>query len=188
MSISVIAGPHYLQGPASRPHCWAGSAGIGMQSADPRREQLKWSITDKCEIRSHHWLGCISCCNGPLEMRKCQNFSGCWWGSPPPSCPIKVSLLRLLSQTSTNHQVRNHPNQCREIDYYVFPSLYHKYINYANYEHCILTKTHFLSPFRWYAWRPNSGCCIQLTARNALYFLQSQALPRLLVTVYVSHA
>lgn len=34
---------------------------------------------------------------------------------------------------------RNH----LQTQYYVFPSLYHKYINYANYEHCILTKTRF---------------------------------------------
>lgn len=45
----------------------------------------------------------------------------------------------------------NHLDPCQETEYYVFPSLYHKYINYANYEHCILTKTHFLSPFRCYA-------------------------------------
>lgn len=90
----------------------------------------------------------ICCCTGPFGMRICQKLRRVLMGSPPPSCPIKVSPLRLLLQTSTNHQVRateTIPISAQRSTIMYFPSLYHKYINYANYEHCILTKTHFLS-------------------------------------------
>ena len=73
--------------------------------------------------------------------------------TPPPFAAIKVSPRRLLLGTNCYHPVcatDRVSTPCLETEYNVFPSLYHKYINYANYEHCILTQTHFLSPLRRY--------------------------------------
>lgn len=84
-------------------------------------------------------------------MRICQNFSGCYWAPHPH--PANKSLAASATFQPPREGDRNPPDPCLETEYYVFPSLYHKYINYANYEHCILPKSHFLSPFRCYALR-----------------------------------
>lgn len=129
------------------------------------------TLTAKHQIKTAPFVEFHFLLRWPVRNEDLSKLQRVLLGSPPAPCPIKVSPLRPLLQTSTNHQVREIiPSRDRETEYYVFPSLYHKYINYANYEHCILTKSHFLSPFRWYARRANAGGCVQLTARNAACF------------------
>lgn len=78
MAISVTAGPDYLEGPINRPHCVALELqktwwGEEKKNVDRGHGSLCKFNTD--HMRDSRW--CISYCNAPLEMRICQNFSGC---------------------------------------------------------------------------------------------------------------
>lgn len=111
------------------------------------------------------------------------------WGltnTPPPSRPIKRHFLRTSTKSTAD---RNHVNPCRETEYSPFPSLYHKYINYANYDHCILTPTHFLSPFRCSAQGASLNPVRVLTLHLPRKGSWSSVIPPLwvLVTVCFSH-
>lgn len=131
----------------------------------------------------------------PFRREDVSKLERALMSSPPPSWPIKVSPRWPLLDTRFNHQSacdRNHADQCSEREYYVFPSSYHKYINYANYEHCILTKTHSLSPFHRCTRTAdkNRSLCyyMQLTALLSLIFSQPPLLNRsLLQFVSVTH-
>lgn len=81
MAISVIAGPHYLEGPIKKGH-------TVLHLRCRKRGETRLILIVKC-FHTHHttkkdprW--CISCCNAPLEMRICQKTSAGVDGLPTP--------------------------------------------------------------------------------------------------------
>lgn len=156
-------------GPITRPSCVA----LELQKTSCKKEEKQnkrsWTLSllqDSTQIAKKIRGGAFPAAM-PREKRGCVKTSAGVKGLPTPILPNKS-----LAATATFGHKRQPPSTgdryhidpCLETEYYVFPSLYHKYINYANYEHCILTKTHFLSPFRGSARGAGSGYYIQLTA------------------------
>lgn len=160
MAISVTAGPDCLEGPINRPHC------VALELQKTWWEKKKKTLIVDMEVFANSTQITCEIRDGafPTAMPRSK------WGSVKTSAgvdglPTPILPNKSLAAAATfghKHQPpstgdRYQIDPCLETEYYVFPSLYHKYINYANYEHCILTKTHFLSPFRCCARGAGSG-------------------------------
>lgn len=59
---------------------------LGLHHGDrgEERRTQTWRVSlINTRLGSHDSMSSLSCCTGPLEMRICQNFSGCWWAPHP---------------------------------------------------------------------------------------------------------